>query len=97
MGCPNSTEAGCRCPEHDPGLMEHTHDIGRYAQALEPLRGPTVTSIPHGTIVCDGRDMTCRCAACATERAQRVRAGAAPSAQPWAPRPPRTRPRSAAA
>lgn len=44
-GCPNSTESGCRCPEHDPGLSAHARDPEAYAQSLpQPVRLRVVTT-----------------------------------------------------
>jgi hypothetical protein len=40
-GCPNSTEGGCRCPEHHPGLAAYVKDSEQrtaLAQVLEPHR-----------------------------------------------------------
>jgi hypothetical protein len=37
LACPNSTESGCRCVEHDPGLSAHAKDATAYAEALATL------------------------------------------------------------
>lgn len=96
-GCPNSTESGCRCPEHDPGLAVHAADAAAYERALEPLRGPVRLSVvtlgPNAEQPCTGT-MTCGCPACAKATAHLARRGgigSGPARQPWDPRPSRIR------
>jgi hypothetical protein len=86
-GCPNSTQSGCRCPEHDPGLMAFARDPVTYAAALAPCRPAVklrvVTMPPHAERPCDGT-MTCSCQRCIRDRGSRRAEGERP--QPWQPR-----------
>ncbi len=83
--CPNTYAGGCRCPEHDPGLMAHAPDLVAYARALDrcrpapPTRLRVATLGPPAAPEHDGT-MTCRCEPCAVERAQRSALGAGPAA-----------------
>lgn len=69
--CPNTYADGCRCPEHDPGLMRYAPDLQAYDAALarcrpEPVRLHVLTMGPPRP-GCDG-SMTCPCEKCARER-----------------------------
>jgi hypothetical protein len=77
-GCPNSTESGCRCPDHAPGLAAFAADPVAYEAALEPLRRPVrlhVVTGFSGDPACNG-SMTCPCPRCGRERASRAAQGA---------------------
>jgi hypothetical protein len=83
--CPSSTENGCRCPEHHPGLLEFTIDDQHRATLkaiLEPLRekpAPTLVVLDGDEIPHDPRSYTCECKACRQEIADRM-AAASPRA-----------------
>lgn len=79
--CPNSTESGCRCWEHHPGLSAYVppHAADAYEELLAPLRKKAtlrvVTMGLNDEPQCDG-SMTCQCERCCEERASRVALGA---------------------
>ncbi len=78
--CPNTYAAGCRCPEHDPGLMRYAPDLAAYAAALDrcrptPTRLRVVTLGPPSAPEHDG-SMTCPCIPCGIERSRRPALGA---------------------
>lgn len=86
--CPNSTEGGCRCPEHHPGLLEYASDPQALDDQLDKLRQPAelhIVTMPAAE-ACD-RSMTCGCQRCVRERG--ARRGAPEIRQPWEPRPAR--------
>jgi hypothetical protein len=91
-GCPNSTESGCRCPDHAPGLAAYAPDPVAYEAALEPLRPVRLhvvtTGVPVEEPSCNG-SMTCSCKRCVGDRASRTAHGGV--RQPWEPRPARER------
>lgn len=76
--CPNSTEGGCRCPEHAPGLADYARDAVAYEAALAQLR-PAVRLhvVTGGTPApeCTGT-MTCSCEGCVRDRVSRSAQGA---------------------
>ena len=84
--CPNSTESGCRCPQHAIGLKSYSPDPDAYQAALDvaqPTRLRVVTAGPPvDTPACDGR-LTCRCPGCEAERARIIKAGPRRVRQPW--------------
>lgn len=88
-GCKNSTESGCRCPDHDPGLMAYAPDPDAYAQALtamQPTRLRIVTpGPPPAEPECSG-GYTCTCPDCLSPSA-RPRNWRKPVRQPYEPRP----------
>jgi hypothetical protein len=90
--CPNSSESGCRCPAHAPGLAAFARDPVAYEAALAPLRPAVrlhvVTAGELARDPCDG-SMTCSCRRCAGERASRDAIGAGPAQ--FKVRPPRAR------
>jgi hypothetical protein len=79
--CPNTYTGGCRCPEHDPGLMAHAPDLEAYARALDACRPPTPTRLhvvtmgPPTEPNHDG-SMTCPCKRCGRERSRLSAKGA---------------------
>ncbi len=85
--CPNSTESGCRCPDHAPGLMAHAKDIAAYEAALRTVRPTTLHVVTFGDRdrepVVDPTEheepcvggYTCPCSKCADDRAKAVRRG----------------------
>lgn len=80
--CKNSTESGCRCPDHHPGLAAYARDRAAFDAALEPLRNlrpvrMRVVTMP-GEILCQGT-MTCPCASCTSDRVKRPAIGAGPA------------------
>ena len=81
-GCPGSTEAGCRCPEHHPGLGAYSPDPVAYEAALARVRPivtlRVVTLPPDDRPACDGT-MTCSCEVCVRERVSRPSLGAGPA------------------
>jgi hypothetical protein len=85
--CPNSTEGGCRCPEHHPGLLA-------YAPAeLVPARAAVASLTlvtPGPSEICHGYEHACICSQC-TLRAEHGGTTPTPSRalQPWEPRPAR--------
>jgi hypothetical protein len=89
--CPGSTEAGCRCVEHDPGLAAYSRDPVAYEQMLAKARAKTtlrvVTMGPQDKKPCDG-SMTCDCEKCVGDRVARVKGKrkAVNARQPWQPR-----------
>jgi len=97
--CPGSTEAGCRCVEHDPGLAAYAPDRGAYERVLAKARktslrivtrdqNPTVHSFDGVIPVekpCTG-SMVCDCEKCSAERADRVAKPSGDGPQPWKPR-----------
>lgn len=108
--CPGSTEAGCRCWEHDPGLARHAPDPEAYERMLARGRKATlrvVTPEPpsptaktfDGAIPferpCTG-SMICDCKKCTADRASRVAKPRGDGPQPWQPRAPRRQERVAA-
>jgi hypothetical protein len=86
-GCPNSTESGCRCSEHHPGLREFARDTAAFdavlAVARQPVRLEVVTMPVRDDDACDG-SMTCACVDCIKDRVGRQRQQVR---QPWEPRP----------
>lgn len=80
MTCPRSTESGCRCVEHDPGLSAYARDPDAFEDALARCRPETTTirivtfGAPAET-PCAGT-LTCNCKRCVAERARRVERGA---------------------
>lgn len=78
-GCPNSSESGCRCPQHDSGLAAHAADPDAYERALASVRGSlrlsVVTLGPTVEVPCTG-GMLCGCKRCSAATAARVRRGA---------------------
>ncbi len=85
-GCKNSTESGCRCYEHAPGLMNYTsvhtpeqrgqlHDILVGMRPSRPVRLNVTTLGAPVEQACTGR-LDCSCMACAAAVAERVRRGA---------------------
>ncbi len=78
--CPNTYASGCRCPEHDPGLMRHAPDLEAYARALDrcrpqPTRLRVVTMGADDRPDCDG-SMTCPCQRCGVARSKIAAKGA---------------------
>jgi hypothetical protein len=75
-GCPNSTEGGCRCPEHAPGLSAFARDPAAFERALAPCRPTTlhVVTLPSREVPCTGT-MTCSCRKCVEERSTRAPVG----------------------
>lgn len=88
--CPNSTEGGCRCPEHHPGLLAFAPAELVAEPASAPARLTLVT--PGPSEVCHGYAHGCICSQC-TLRAEHGTPPPVPSrvAQPWEPRPARHR------
>lgn len=90
--CPSSTDHGCRCPEHHPGLSVHAADPDAYDRALAPLRGPVrlsvVTAGPDTKIECDGT-YRCPCSTCTRQRSILLNTPRPDIRQPWDPRPAR--------
>lgn len=86
-GCPNTTENGCRCPDHDPGLGAYAADPVAYEAALAPLRPVRLHVVTPGPTVEEpcNESMTCPCKRCVGERAARGPHGG--GHQPWHPRP----------
>jgi hypothetical protein len=90
MDCPNSTESGCLCPEHNRGLLAFTVSDEHHtllASALDQLRDRETTTLrvltfdpePPDNVVqleraCDGT-YECECADCLAVIADRVRRG----------------------
>lgn len=109
--CPGSTEAGCRCWEHDPGLAAYAADPVVYERALVQARGKRVKlrivtpePIPVTAKTFDGvipfekpcdGSMVCDCKGCTSERTARVKRGGIGSGAPQ-PWRPRRRARIAA-
>lgn len=94
MGCPGSTEDGCFCGEHHPGLLATSSDPTALEAALAPLRETEarlriVTPLPPGVVPCTGDPMTCGCERHTGERQERVQGARRRIAQPWEPKPPR--------
>jgi hypothetical protein len=98
--CPGSTEAGCKCWEHDPGLAAYAPDPAAYERMLAKGRKTTlrvVTPEPalstaktfDGAIPfekpCTG-SMICDCKRCNADRAARVRKPSGDGPQLWKPR-----------
>jgi len=78
MDCPNSTESGCRCIEHDQGLRHYAKDKAGFDLILDAMRPPrlSVVTLPPSDVVslesrCD-ETMTCPCRKCSKERASRT-------------------------
>lgn len=93
-GCPGTTEGGCRCPEHHPGLGAYSRDPIAFEKALAPLRSVRlrVVTMPAsltGEFECTGL-MTCPCRDCddARQVAARIQLNAQ-KRQPWEPKPAR--------
>lgn len=85
--CPNSTESGCFCAQHHPGLAAYARDPEAYAAALKPLQ-PTrlrIVTMPDEQVH-DPASMTCQCTDCQTERSQPRKRGELADHQPWHPR-----------
>jgi hypothetical protein len=86
MDCPNSTESGCLCVEHDRGLLAFTVNDEHHTlllAALDRFREPQTTPLrvvepePSNVVVlrpCDG-SYECECAACLAVVAARVARG----------------------
>ncbi len=99
--CPGSTEAGCRCVDHDPGLMAYATDPVAYERVLAAARrralrvvtpeltSPASAAAFDGAIPfekpCDG-SMTCSCIKCEADLANRVGKPRGECRQPWEPR-----------
>lgn len=91
--CPNTFAAGCRCHEHDPGLLRYARDGDEFMAVVDklralrkaPARAAIGDELPPG---CDG-SMTCSCKKCTKERAS-IGAKGAGGAQ-FKVRPPRSR------
>lgn len=81
-GCPNTTEGGCRCPEHHPGLGAYSSDPDAYDAAIARLRKQGVrlrlVTMPAGAPGCTGT-MTCPCERCVKDRVSRPALGAGPA------------------
>lgn len=88
--CPGSTEAGCRCTEHHPGLRAYSPDPEAFdEQVPREVRLNVVTLGEPLAIPCTG-SMTCPCAKCVGDRQTAMeRQRMAKIAQPWAVRPSR--------
>lgn len=83
MNCPNSTESGCRCVDHHPGLGAYTTDRVTYARWLTTLEPARLLRV----VTRECRDtMTCTCHDCTKHR---VTHEPAQVRQPWEPRPAR--------
>lgn len=83
MSCPNSTESGCCCAFHHPGLLAFAPDPEAYEALLAAIREtPTLRVVSNA---CDG-SMLCRCQDCVRQNAAR---GPHEIRQPWDPRPAR--------
>jgi hypothetical protein len=84
--CPNSFEAGCRCPDHHPGLLEFSGDPAGLAVALDrlkPLARPQLVAVPPSRKPACTGSMTCPCPDCAAANAARKPRDVR---QPWQPR-----------
>ncbi len=105
--CPGSTETGCRCWEHDPGLAAYAPDPVAYERLLASARLRVFTPEPtpataktfDGVIPfekpCTG-SMVCDCGQCGADRSKRIAKPAGDRHQPWQPRVSRRQERIAA-
>lgn len=85
MSCPNSTESGCRCPLHHPGLLAYVAPERREAllNVLTGFQEPRLRLVEPAVDPCAGT-MTCGCGECRKDRAARLKPRVVPR-QPWEP------------
>lgn len=85
--CPNSTEGGCRCPEHHPGLLAFAP--AELVDAPAPVASLSLVT-PGPSEICHGYEHGCICSQC-TLRAEHGGTTPTPARalQPWEPRPAR--------
>lgn len=79
--CPNTYASGCRCWEHDPGLLAHAGDPEAFLAFLPVSKAP-LPRTPGPS--CSADPMVCDCPHHAQERAAAIdRQRARRIVQPW--------------